>query len=140
MKHNFFDRNQQTATYWLMKVVFIFIVALLFILPLYDLITGRLAYNVWTMLIISSLLLLYEYIMIYLTGEWEEDKQRMRVPTYCFISIMLVIVACCIAFCLDVFSATILNPYIIPLIVALLGMIITVLIHSNSQIKSRKIK
>ncbi len=139
MKHNFFDRMQQTATSWLIRGVFIFIVALLFVLPLYDLFTGNMAYKVWTMLIISVLLLLYEYVMIYLTGIWDEDKQLMRVPTLCLIWNVLLIVACCVAFYLDFFVISVLYPYFIPMIIAFLGIVLSIMINNNKLYKVKKI-
>ena len=136
MKHNFFDRIQQTTTSWLVKGIFIFIVALLFILPLYDLFTGYMAYKIWTMLIISTLLLLYEYLLIYLTGKWDETKQLMKVPTICFVCIIIVFLACCVAFYLDVFMTSVLHPYLIPILIAFLGIVTTIIYYSHTKSKN----
>ena len=141
MKHNFFDRIQQTATSWPVRGIFIVIIALLFILPLYDLITGSMSYKVWTMLIISTLLLLYESVVIYIAGNWDESRQQMHIPLFCFVCISLVVLACCVAFYLDFFTNFVLYPYFIPLIIAVLGIMVVVFIYySNNHIKSRKRK
>ena len=101
MRQEFFDKNQQTATSWLVRGVYVFIVALLFILPLYDLFTGNMAYSVWTMLIVATLVLIFEYIVIFLTGKWNDGKQLMEIPVSSIVWIVLLILACCVAFLLD---------------------------------------
>lgn len=138
MKQDFFDRTQQTATSWLVRGVFIFIVALLFILPLYDLFTGNMSYQVWTMLIVSTMLLIFEYVVIYLTGKWDEKKQIMKIPVLFIIWIILLILACCIAFFLDFCIKSILRPYLIPIIIVILGIIIFFILDSYNYIKSKK--
>ena len=138
MKQDFFDRIHHTATSWLVKGVFVFIVALLFILPLYDLFTGNMSYKVWTMLIVSTLLLIFEYIVICVTGKWDESHQLMEIPVLYFVWIILLILACCIAFVLDFFIKSILHPYWIPLAIACLGIILFLLRDSCNHIKSKK--
>ena len=138
MKQDFFDRTQQTATSWLVRGVFIFIVALLFILPLYDLFTGNMSYQVWTMLIVSTMLLIFEYVVIYLTGKWDEKKQIMKIPVLFIIWIILLILACCIAFFLDFCIKSILRPYLIPIIIVILGIIIFFIRDCYRYIKSKR--
>ena len=138
MKQDFFDRTQQTATSWPVRGVFIFIVALLFILPLYDLFTGNMSYQVWTMLIVSTMLLIFEYVVIYLTGKWDEKKQIMKIPVLFIIWIILLILACCIAFFLGFCIKSILRPYLIPIIIVILGIIIFFILDSYNYIKSKK--
>ena len=136
MKQEFFDKIQQTATSWLVRGVYVFIVALLFILPLYDLFTGNMAYSVWTMLIVATLVLIFEYIVIFLTGKWNEGKQLMEIPVSSIVWIVLLILACCVAFLLDFFIKSILHPYLIPVVIAILGSIIFFI--RERHIKSKK--
>lgn len=138
MKQDFFDRTHQAATSWLVRGMFIFIIALLFMLPLYDLFTGDMSYKIWTMLIVSSLLLIFEYVVIYLTGIWDEKKQIMKIPVLFIIWIILLILACCIAFFLDFCIKSILHPYWIPVIVVFLGVIIFFIRDSYRYFKSKR--
>lgn len=137
MRQEFFDKIQQTATSWLVRGVYVFIVALLFILPLYDLFTGNMAYSVWTMLIVATLVLIFEYIVILLTGKWNDGKQLMEIPVSSIVWIVLLILACCVAFLLDFFTKSILHPYLIPVVIAILGSIIFFI--RERHIKSNKI-
>ena len=137
MRQEFFDKIQQTATSWLVRGVYVFIVALLFILPLYDLFTGNMAYSVWTMLIVATSVLIFEYIVIYLTGKWNDGKQLMEIPVSSIVWIVLLILACCVAFLLDFFIKSILHPYLIPVVIAILGSIIFFI--RERPIKSKKI-
>ena len=137
MRQEFFDKIQQTATSWLVRGVYVFIVALLFILPLYDLFTGNMAYSVWTMLIVATLVLIFEYIVIFLTGKWNDGKQLMEIPVSSIVWIVLLILACCVAFLLDFFIKSILHPYLIPVVIAILGSIIFFI--RERHIKSNKI-
>ena len=137
MRQEFFDKIQQTATSWLVRGVYVFIVALLFILPLYDLFTGNMAYSVWTMLIVATSVLIFEYIVIYLTGKWNDGKQLMEVPVSSTVWIVVLMLACCVAFLLDFFIKSILHPYLIPVVIAILGSIIFFI--RERHIKSNKI-
>ena len=137
MRQEFFDKIQQTATSWLVRGVYVFIVALLFILPLYDLFTGNMAYSVWTMLIVATSVLIFEYIVIYLTGKWNDGKQMMEVPVSSTVWIVVLMLACCVAFLLDFFIKSILHPYLIPVVIAILGSIIFFI--RERHIKSNKI-
>ena len=138
MKQDFFDRTHQAATSWLVRGVFIFIIALLFMLPLYELFTGDMSYKIWTMLIVSSLLLIFEYVVIYLTGIWDENRHLMKIPVLCIAWITILIVACGIAVFLDFFIKSILHPYWIPVIVVFLGVIIFFIRDSYRYIKSKR--
>ena len=137
MRQEFFDKIQQTATSWLVRGVYVFIVALLFILPLYDLFTGNMAYSVWTMLIVATLVLIFEYIVIFLTGKWNDGKQLMEIPVSSTVWIGVLMLACCVAFLLDFFTKSILHPYLIPVVIAILGSIIFFI--RERHIKSNKI-
>ena len=137
MRQEFFDKIQQTSTSWLVRGVYVFIVALLFILPLYDLFTGNMAYSVWTMLIVATIVLIFEYIVIYFTGKWNDGKQLMEIPVSSIVWIVLLILACCVAFLLDFFIKSILHPYLIPVVIAILGRIIFFI--RERHINSKKI-
>ena len=137
MRQEFFDKIQQTATSWLVRGVYVFIVVLLFILPLYDLFTGNMAYSVWTMLIVATSVLIFEYIVIYLTSKWNDGKQLMEIPVSSIVWIVGLMLACCVAFLLDFFIKSILHPYLIPVVIAILGSIIFFI--RERYIKSKKI-
>jgi hypothetical protein len=139
MRQEFFDKIQQTSTSWLVRGVYVFIVALLFILPLYDLFTGNMAYSVWTMLIVATIVLIFEYIVIYFTGKWNDGKQLMEIPVSSIVWIVLLMLACCVAFFLDFFIHSILHPYLIPVLIAIIGSIIFLIHERYNHIKSTKI-
>ena len=139
MRQEFFDKIQQTSTSWLVRGVYVFIVALLFILPLYDLFTGNMAYSVWTMLIVATIVLIFEYIVIYFTGKWNNGKQLMEIPVSSIVWIVLLMLACCVAFFLDFFIHSILHPYLIPVLIAIIGSIIFLIHERFHHIKSTKI-
>jgi hypothetical protein len=138
MTHNLFDRVQQASTSWFVKGVFIVVVILLFILPLYDLCTGNLSYKVWTMLVVFTSLLLYDYIMIYITGKWNNAKQLMQVSSLCRFWIMLLVLACFVALYYDFFTNTLRHPYWIPLGMAVLGLLVAIVRIVRKRIRLKK--
>ncbi len=138
MTHNLFDRVQQASTSWFVKGVFIVVVILLFLLPLYDLFTGNLSYKVWTMLVVFTSLLLYDYVMIYITGKWNNAKQLMQVSALCRFWIVLLVLACFVALYYDFFTNTFSHPYLIPLAMAGVGLLVAIIRVVRKRIRLKK--
>lgn len=138
MTHNLFDRVQQASQSWFVKGVFIVVMILLFLLPLYDLCTGNLSYKVWTMLVVFTSLLLYDYIMIYITGKWNDAKQLMQVSSLCRLWIILLVFACIAALYYDFFTNTFSHPYWIPLAMAIIGLLVAIIRVVRKRIRFKK--
>ena len=114
-----FNRSYQVTTSWLVRGTLIITLTLLFMLPLYDLFTGTISHKIWMMLVVSMSLLIYVYVIVYMVGKWNEEKQQMRVPKVFKIMLFVLILASLVALYLDFYTYWFsIRPYILPIILA----------------------
>lgn len=140
MTHNLSDRLQQTATCPLIRVVFLVTMVLLCVLPIYDLLMGDFSYKLWTMLLVSISLFVYLYGLVCLVGKWSEKKQRMRIPSYYLVWIIVLIFACIVACYHDFFLTTSTwKPYLFPLAISLIISILAIIGTLRTPITIKKI-
>lgn len=140
MMPNLLDRLQLTSTCRLIRVVFFFTMALLFVLPIYDLFMGYFSYKLWTMLLVSISLFVYLYGLVCLVGKWSDRKQRMRIPSYYLVWIIVLIFACVVACYHDLFLITSTwKPYLFPLSISLIISILAIIGTLRTPVTIKKI-
>ena len=142
LQNGLLNRSYQTTTSWLVRGTLLITLALLFILPLYDLFTGTISHKIWMLLVVSMSLLLYVYVIVYMVGKWNEDRHRMKVPKVFKIMLSILIVAFLVALYRDFYlSGFGIRPYIITMalaVVILFVAAIRLLIRRHKYIKNRK--
>ena len=125
-QEHFFERLDHTVASRLVKWIFILVVALLFLLPVYDLFTGNWSDKIWTRLVVTTLLLVYVFVIIYIEGRWSETKHNMELPWWVIAGLVLLVASCIISFCCDFFWEEITHPYWIVSVVAMLVLLIVI--------------
>lgn len=147
------DYHDQTATYQaflferlyratrsrLVKIIFVSTMGLLFLLPLYDLITGNLSSLLMTLLIISTLLLIYVYVVICMIGKWNRHKHLMVLPRSYIIGLMILFASCIISLYRDFFVQPDIRIYLFPLSIALVILIVASVHYIRMRIKAKKL-
>lgn len=133
------ERMHQAASSRIVKWVFGLTILLLFLLPLYDLVTGNLSNKIRTMLIVSSSLLIYVYIIICMIGKWNKNRQLMEIPRLYFVWIIVLFLTCILSFYRDFFVATSHLTYLIPVGIAMAGLVAAMIrcIRIRKKLKNR---
>lgn len=122
----FLDRIYQTTHAWPVRMLFFLVLSLLFILPIYDLCTGHLSHMIWIMIIVSTLLFLYVFLVVFIVGKWNKDRQRMHVPSVFVVWIIALICSCLLAFYRDAILLAGFRAYYMPMAIAFVGFIIAI--------------
>ena len=134
-----FERLHRATTSRLVKMMFAFTMGLLFLLPLYDLITGDLSYRIVTMLIVSTSLLVYVYVIICMIGKWNKHRRLMLVPRSYAIGLMILFITCIISLYQDLFVKSDIRSYLIPMSIAFVMLSVAIIRYVRMRIKAKRI-
>lgn len=122
----YLERLHQTAHSKPVSILFFFVLSLLFCLPIYDLFTGHLSHKLWVMLIVSSLLFLYVFLVVFIVGRWDKHQQRLHLPAVYIVWIIALVCSCLLAFYRDVYMLLGLRAYYMPMAIAFVGFILAI--------------
>lgn len=75
----FLERVKQTVSYPFLQVTLLLNLSLFIILPILDLLFEHMPCSVWLISLISLLLMLFLFLVVFLRGHWNTSTQRMEV-------------------------------------------------------------
>lgn len=134
-----FERLHRATTSRLVRTMFVLTMNLLFLLPMYDLVTGNLSHRLITMLIVSTLLLIYVYVIICMTGKWNKHRHLMSLPHSYLFGMIVLFGSCVISMYHDLFVEHGIRAYVIPIVIAFVMLVVATTHYIRMRIKAKKI-
>ena len=123
------EKMQQVVTCKMMRGMILLSVLLLLLIPILDMILLDMSHRVSWLLLLSIALCAYVFVIVWVSGHWNEQKQRMQLSPILSILIVLLIVSCMIAFVQHMFGGMPgWSAYVFPLCIATTTMVMAIII------------
>ena len=123
------EKMQQVVTCKMMRGMILLSVLLLLLIPILDMILLDLSHRVSWLLLLSIALCAYVFVIVWVSGHWNEQKQRMQLSPILSVLIVILLFSCVIAFLQNVFGGVPgWNAYIFPLCIATTTMVMAIII------------
>ena len=92
------ERLQQVATCTMMRVVVLLNLALLLLILVLDMVLLDMSHRVCVLLLLFVALCCYVFLITWISGHWNEQKQRMQLSPILSILVVILLFSCVIAF------------------------------------------
>lgn len=123
------EKMQQVVTCKMMRGMILLSVLLLLLIPILDMILLDMSHRVSWLLLLSIALCAYVFVIVWVSGHWNEQKQRMQLSPILSILILLLTVSCMIAFVQHMFGGVPgWSAYVFPLCIATTTMVMAIII------------
>ena len=133
-----FERLHRATTSRLVRILFVLTINLLFLLPMYDLVTGTLSYRIIKMLIISTLLLIYVYVIICMIGKWNKHRHLMMLPHSYLVWMIVLFISCITSMYQDLFVEHGIQAYVIPIVIAFVILVVATTQYIRMRIRAKR--
>ena len=121
------ERMQRVATCKMVKGMLIMNIGILFLIPILDLILEDMSYKVGLLSLIFVGLCLYVCLIAWISGHWDDQKQRMELKPLINALIIILTCSCAVAFYQNVFGGLAgWTAYLIPIGIGLLTLLIAI--------------
>ena len=123
------ERLQQVATCTMMRVVVLLNLVLLLLILVLDMVLLDMSHRVSWLLLLSIALCAYVVVIVWVSGHWNEQKQRMQLSPILSVLIVILLFSCVLAFLQHMFAeVSVLSAYIFPLCIATTTLIMAIII------------
>ena len=123
------ERLQQVATCTMMRVVVLLNLVLLLLILVLDMVLLDMSHRVSWLLLLSIALCAYVFVIVWVSGHWNEQKQRMQLSPILSVLIVILLFSCVLAFLQHMFAeVSVLSAYIFPLCIATTTLIMAIII------------
>ena len=123
------EKMQQVVTCKMMRGMILLSVLLLLLIPILDMVLLDMSHRVSWLLLLSIALCAYVFVIVWVSGHWNEQKQRMQLSPILSILILLLTVSCVIAFVQHMFGGVPgWSAYVFPLCIATTTMVMAIII------------
>ena len=123
------ERLQQVATCTMMRVVVLLNLVLLLLILVVDMVLLDMSHRVCVLLLLFVALCCYVFLITWISGHWNEQKQRMQLSPILSILVVILLFSCVIAFWQHVYGGVPgWSAYIFPLCIATTTMIMAIII------------
>ena len=123
------ERLQQVATCTMMRVVVLLNLVLLLLILVLDMVLLDMSHRVSWLLLLSIALCAYVFVIVWVSGHWNEQKQRMQLSPILSVLIVILLFSCVLAFLQHMYAeVSVLSAYIFPLCIATTTLIMAIII------------
>ena len=123
------ERLQQVATCTMMRVVVLLNLVLLLLILVLDMVLLDMSHRVCVLLLLFVALCCYVFLITWISGHWNEQKQRMQLSPILSVLIVILLFSCVLAFLQHMFAeVSVLSAYIFPLCIATTTLIMAIII------------
>ena len=123
------ERLQQVATCTMMRGMILLNVVLLLLILILDIVLMDMSQRVCLFLLLFVALCIYVFLITWISGHWNEQKQRMQLSPILSVLIVILLFSCVLAFLQHMFAeVSVLSAYIFPLCIATTTLIMAIII------------
>ena len=133
-----FERLHRATTSRLVITMFVLTIILLFLLLMYDLLTGTLSFRIMKMLIVSTLLLIYVYVIICMIGKWNKHRHLMMLPHSYLVWMIVLLISCIPSMYQDLFVVHGIQAYVIPIVIAFVILVVATTHYIRMRIRANR--
>ena len=123
------EKMQQVVTCKMMRGMILLSVLLLLLIPILDMILLDMSHRVSWLLLLCIGLCAYVFVIVWVSGHWNEQKQRMQLSPILSILVVILLFSCVIAFLQHMFGGVPgWSAYVFPLCIATTTMVMAIII------------
>ena len=128
-KSSLYERLQQVATCTMMRGMILLNVVLLLLILILDIVLMDMSQRVCLLLLLFVALCIYVFLITWISGHWNEQKQRMQLSPILSVLIVILLFSCVLAFLQHMFAeVSVWSAYIYPLCIATTTLVMAIII------------